>query len=114
MQRGAWAAYGLVDFKILNDKSYTYDPVQDTLQRNKIAREISPIYSVMPDDPPVFILHGDADTTVPLVHSQSFIAKLREGGVPCRLVIKKGGKHNPTDMNPEFQEFPDWFDKYLK
>ncbi len=106
--------FGAVDFKTWNSKTFSYDAVSDTVERNKIAREISPLYYVTPDDPPVFIVHGDADPTVPLVHSQSFAAKLKEAGVACRLVIKKGGKHDATDMNPEFQEFPDWFDTYLK
>ena len=106
--------FGAVDFKVWNDKTFTYDPVLDTLERNKIGKEVSPLYYVTPDDPPVFIVHGDADKVVPLVHSQSIIARLKEAGVPCRLVIKKGGKHDPTDMNPEYQEFADWFDKYLK
>jgi hypothetical protein len=34
--------------------------------------------------------------------------------VPNRFIIKKGGKHNGDDMNPDWQEFADWFDKYLK
>lgn len=106
--------FGAADFKTWNSKTYTYDVVSDTLERNKIAREISPLYAVTSDDPPVFIVHGDADSSVPIVQSESIIAKLKEAGVPCRLVVKKGGKHDATDMNPEFQEFPDWFDKYLK
>jgi acetyl esterase/lipase len=106
--------FGAVDFTTWNSKTFTYDPVLDTLERNRIAKEVSPLYAVTPDDPPVFIIHGDADRTVPLLHSQNFIAKLNEVGVPNRFVVRKGGKHDTTDMNPELQEFPDWFDKYLK
>lgn len=106
--------FGAVDFTTWNSKTFTYDPVVDTLERNRIAKEVSPLHAVTPDDPPVFIIHGDADRTVPLLHSQNFIAKLNEVGVPNRFVVRKGGKHDATDMNPELQEFPDWFDKYLK
>jgi acetyl esterase/lipase len=107
-------AYGAIDFKTFNPAINEYEQVTDTAQRNKIGKEISPIYAVTPDDPPVFIIHGDADPTVPLQQSELMIAKLKEAGVPNRFIIKKGGKHNGDDMNPEWQEFADWFDKYLK
>jgi acetyl esterase/lipase len=106
--------YGALDFKTWNNATSTYNEVSDTSARNKIGKEISPIYAVSSDDPPVFIIHGDADMTVPLQQSQSIIAKFNEAGVTNRFVIKKGKKHNAYDMNPEWQEFADWFDKYLK
>jgi dipeptidyl aminopeptidase/acylaminoacyl peptidase len=106
--------WGAVDFKTRNERFNLYEEVTDTATRNKIGKEISPIYFVSADDPPVFIMHGDADVTVPLQQSQSIIAKFNETGVPDRFIIKKGGKHNGDDMNPEWQEFVDWFDKYLK
>jgi len=106
--------WGAADFRVWNDKFALYEEVTDTAARNKIGRENSSIYFVSPDDPPVFIIHGDADPTVPLQQSQAIIARFNEAGVPNRFVIKKGGKHNGDQMNPEWQEFVDWFDKYLK
>jgi acetyl esterase/lipase len=109
--RGSW---GAADFKVWNDKFRLYEEVTDTVERNKIGKEVSPLNFVSPDDPPVFIIHGDADPTVPLQQSQAIITRFNEAGVPNRFIIKKGGKHNGNDMNPEWQEFVDWFDKYLK
>lgn len=106
--------WGAVEFRVYNDKLNLYEEITDTTARSKIGKEISPVNLVSSDDPPVFILHGDSDPTVPLQQSQSIIAKFTEASVPNRFVIKKGGKHNPFDMNPEWQEFVDWFDKYLK
>ncbi|HEX6849419.1 MAG TPA: alpha/beta hydrolase [Chitinophagaceae bacterium] len=106
--------YGAFDFRVWNNTTFTYDPVTDTAARNKIGKEISPIYAVSSDDPPIFIIHGDADMTVPVQQSQTFIAKLKQAGVESKFVIKKGGRHNPDDMQPEFNQFVDWFDKYLK
>ena len=106
--------YGAFDFRVWNNSTLTYDPVTDTAARNKIGKEISPIYAVSTDDPPIFIIHGDADMTVPVQQSQTFIAKLKEAGVTNNFVIKKGGRHNPDDMKPELDHFVDWFDKYLK
>ena len=106
--------WGAVDFKVWNDKFALYEEVTDTAARNKIGKDISPLYFVSPDDPPVFIIHGDADLTVPLQQSQAIIARFNDAGVPNRFVLKKGGKHNGDDMKPEWLEFVDWFDKYLK
>lgn len=106
--------YGAFDFRTLNNATKTYDYITDTSARNKIGKEISPIYFITPDDPPVFIIHGDADLVVPLQQSISFIAKLKESGVPNNFIIKKGAGHNPNDMIPEVNQFLDWFDKYLK
>jgi dipeptidyl aminopeptidase/acylaminoacyl peptidase len=106
--------YGAFDFRVLNNTTAIYEPVTDTTARNKIGKEISPIYAVSSDDPPIFIIHGDADMTVPLQQSQTFVAKLKEAGVTNNYIIKKGGRHNPDDMKPEFDQFVDWFDKYLK
>ena len=108
------AVYGAFDFRNWNNATRTYDPVIDTSARNKTGKEISPIYAVSPDDPPVFIIHGDADITVPLQQSVSFIAKLKEAGVLNNFIIKKGATHNFNDMMPEVKQFVDWFDKYLK
>jgi acetyl esterase/lipase len=106
--------YGALDFKTWNAADNTYKEITDTSLRNKIGKEISPLYAVTPDDPPVFIIHGDADMTVPIQQSQSIITKFKEAGVVNKFVIKKGAKHNASDMNPEWQEFVDWFEKYLK
>jgi acetyl esterase/lipase len=106
--------YGAFDFRKFNDSTITYDFVSDTAERNKIGKEISPIYSVSADDPPVFIIHGDADQVVPLQQSQTIIAKFKEVGVPNNFIIKKGAAHKFDDMQPEIKQFADWFDKYLK
>ena len=107
-------SWGAADFRVWNERFRLYEEVTDTAARNKIAKEISPLYFVSADDPPVFIIHGDADPTVPLQQSQAIVTRLNETGIPHRFVIKKGGKHNPDHMNPEWEEFADWFDKYLK
>ena len=106
--------YGAFDFRVWNNATTTFEVVTDTSARNKIGREISPIYAVSPDDPPIFIVHGDADMTVPVQQSQTFVAKLKEAGVTNNFIIKKGGRHNADDMKTELDQFADWFDKYLK
>ena len=106
--------FGALDFTKWNELTATYDHITDSSARNKIAREMSPIYYVSPDDPPIFIIHGDADKTVPLQQSETFVARLKQEGIQNKFIIKKGGIHNPNTMMPEFLDFADWFDKNLK
>jgi acetyl esterase/lipase len=106
--------WGSVDFKTLQESTMTYIPVTDTAERNKLAREISPIYAVSADDPPVFIMHGDADPTVPVQQSLWLIEKMKTAGVKHLFTIKPGGKHNPNDMLPEWREASYWFSEWLK
>jgi acetyl esterase/lipase len=102
------------DFKVWNDTTGTYVSITDTDKRLAIAKEISPINSVTPDDPPVMIVHGDKDMLVPKQQSESIIAKLKEANVPNNFIIKEGGGHGWKDMETEQKLFVDWFNKYLK
>ena len=104
---------GAFDFKTLSTVTGLYEHITDTGMMRKIAVEISPIYSVTPDDPPVFIAHGDADQLVPLQQSQSIIQKLKDAGVPNQLLIHPGGGHGWKNNEVEEREFAKWFDKYL-
>ena len=106
--------YGAFDFKVMNNRATLLEPITDTTERNAIGKKMSPYYAVTPDDPPVFIIHGDADPVVPLYQSQSIIARFKEVGVANNFVTKKGGSHRGEDMNPEWQQFAAWFEKYLK
>lgn len=102
------------DFKVWNDTTGTYVSIKDIQKRLAIAKEISPIYSVSSDDPPVLIIHGDKDLLVPKQQSESIIEKLKEAKVPCNLIIKEGGGHGWAKIEVEEKNFLDWFDKYLK
>ena len=104
---------GAFDFKVWNDTVKLYQSVNPE-KRLEIAKQISPIYSVTPDDPPVFIIHGDADRTVPLQQSETIIQKLKEANVPNNFIIKNGGGHGWKNREVEERNFVDWFDKYLK
>ena len=102
------------DFKYFSDTTKTYVTITDTKKRLAIAKEVSPINSVTPDDPPVLIIHGDKDVLVPKQQSESILAKFKEVKVPCILIIKEGGAHGWRNREVEEKNFVDWFDKYLK
>ena len=62
---------------------------------------------------PTLIIHGDADKLVPIQQAEIFLAKLREVGVPCQLVVKPGASHGWPGLDKDMPTLADWFDKYL-
>lgn len=101
--------WGAFDFHTLNVNNMTLVPVTDTAERNKIGMAVSPVYSVTPDDPPVFIIHGDADATVPLQQSLIFVERLKAAGINYKFVVKPGAGHNYLEMLPEWLDAATWF-----
>jgi dipeptidyl aminopeptidase/acylaminoacyl peptidase len=85
----------------------------DEEERAKVAREVSPVYHVTQDDPPTMIIHGDEDKLVPLQQSELIVAKFKEAGVPCELVVKKGAAHGWANWHDDMRTIADWFDKHL-
>ena len=104
---------GAFDFKVWNDTLKLYQTANPELKL-EMVKQISPIYFVTSDDPPVLIIHGDADKTVPLQQSETIIQKLKEAHVPNNFIIKNGGGHGWGKREVEEKNFVDWFDKYLK
>ena len=102
------------DFKRWNDTTRTYVSITDIESKLKIAKQNSPIYAVTADDPPVIIIHGDADMIVPLQQSQTIIQKFEEAKVPHKFIIKKGAGHGWRNTDAEEGDFLDWFNTYLK
>lgn len=57
------------------------------------AASVSPVMYVGKNNPPVFIVHGDADPTVPYQQSVDFHKKLDAAGVKTKLITVPGGLH---------------------
>jgi acetyl esterase/lipase len=79
---------------------------------DKLA-QISPARRVNGDCPPCLLIHGDADTVVPLQQSEVLLAALKKAGVAADLIVKKGGGHPWLTLHEEVQVLADWFDKQL-
>ncbi len=86
----------------------------DETDLRQIGRRIAPAYHASADDPPTLILHGDADTLVPIQQAELMVAKLKEAGVEAKLVVKPGAAHGWPDMAQDMTRFADWFDAHLK
>lgn len=59
----------------------------------KFAASVSPLSYVSKNTPPVFIVHGDADPTVPYQQSVDFHKKLEAAGVKTEFITVPGGLH---------------------
>jgi len=57
------------------------------------AASVSPITYVTKNSPPIFIVHGDADPTVPYQQSVDLHKKLLEVGVKTEFITVPGGLH---------------------
>lgn len=71
----------------------TEHPLLKTMTQTQRAEYLSPVCGVHPGNCPVVLLHGDADTTVELFHSEDFYEKMRQVGSPCQLHILHGTHH---------------------
>nr|AFG17170.1 EstJ [uncultured bacterium] len=82
-------------------------------ERNKVARTFSPLYGLSTTSPPIFLIHGDADTLVPLQQSQEVINKLEELKVPHKLVVRDGKGHGWPGLETDLALIADWFEEHL-
>lgn len=65
----------------------------DKAKDEAFARSVSPITYVNKNSPPTFIVHGDADPTVPYQQSVELHKKLKEAGVQTEFITVSGGLH---------------------
>lgn len=100
---------------ILKNYKGAFGPASDTPEgRQQLGKEVSPLYRVTSKLPPTFIIHGDKDLLVPIQQAEIFVAKATEAGATAKLVVKVGGAHGWPDRQPDYIQFADWFDTYLR
>ena len=89
--------YGIVDVKDIlsgeNKKGYAVRWLGDQPDKEKIADKVSPINYIRKDLPPTFIVHGDADPTVPYQHAVRLQKALSDAGVVNEFMTIPGGVH---------------------
>lgn len=83
----------------------------DKINDKKFAQSVSPINYITKDSPPTFIVHGDADPTVPYQQSVDLHKKLVEAGVKTEFITVEGGLHGKfekeknSELNKAIMEF---------
>jgi acetyl esterase/lipase len=80
----------------------------------ELGRAVSPIYLVNEKTPPVLLIHGDKDRTVPLQQSESFIEKMKQVGAKNKLIVMPGKDHGWLSIYEDFSLLADWFDQTLR
>ena len=84
------AYYPPVDIRGMRGPSQRF-PALDFPEEDGVR--ISPILQVTPDDPPTLLIHGTADRTVPVSHSERVYAAFEEAKVETELIIMEGAGH---------------------
>ena len=109
---------------------YRGDAGRPGTEEAHLLSEASPIVYVTADDPPVLMIHGDADPTVPYERSVEMHAALQAAGIDSELITVRGGGHSPRfemtviedgrrvrrepDNPPDYiGAMVEWFDRYL-
>ena len=74
-------------------------------------KKASPVTYVRRDSPPVLILNGDKDDTVPVEQAEILDSKMKEVGAVHLIIIEKGAGHQSFHTEKAVWAF---FDKHLK
>lgn len=78
----------------------------------------SPVTHVSADDPPVLMMHGTEDRTVPYTQATLLEALLKQTGVPVELITVEGAGHGlrngaPEDVRAALQRENDFLAEHL-
>ena len=79
------------------------------------AAEYSPIRFVSPAAAPSLIVHGDADTVVPMVEGETMYGALTKAGVPASFIRIDGAGHGfeGADLERANAAMVQWFERHL-
>jgi acetyl esterase/lipase len=92
-------------------------PATATLTETELA-QYSPIRFASPGAAPSLIVHGGADTVVPMVEGETMHAALTKAGVPASFIRIEGAGHGfvgaaPADLERASAAMVQWFEQYL-
>jgi acetyl esterase/lipase len=90
--------YGITDvFDVVqgeNERPWAATWVPDESGREDLARRVSPMTYVRKNLPPILLIHGDADETVPYNQSANLTRALVNSGSEARLLTAPGQGHS--------------------
>jgi len=100
---------------------YRVDPrLGKDSEEHRTAVEASPVSHVTSDDPPMLLIHGDADKLVPIEGSRVLRDKLKAAGVITELIKVDGGDHGPhfpgakQELDDIYKNAVRWMDTHLR
>lgn len=70
-------------------------------EKAKAIQAVSPIKYLTKDSPPLLMVQGNKDMTIPVHHAHCMFERAEELGAPVELLIVKNAGHNFRRMDPE-------------
>lgn len=67
-------------------------------QQTALAKLASPVNHVGPEDPALWLIHGDADPQMPFAQSVELMKAYRVQKLPVRLEVVSGGQHGGSEF----------------
>jgi dipeptidyl aminopeptidase/acylaminoacyl peptidase len=80
----------------------------------KIEKAVSPINYVSANMPPMLIIQGDRDESVPYFQTERFAKECSQFGVHLDILIKSGLGHSYPGWRNDLSICAGWFDTVLK
>lgn len=88
--------------RIVGDAKVTPD------EKLRLYREMSPINYLKKDSPPLFMIQGDKDTTIPVKHARHMEKRAKQLKAPVEILIVQNSGHNwrkvEADIKPSRAE----------
>ena len=106
--------YGAVDLMNYHDMKMFAKTREEAPE---LYKKGSPITYLDAKDPPMLLVHGTADKTVPLSQSETFLRIAKQQGAPCALEVIPDAPHT-FDLQPKQRDLrplvTGFFDQHLK
>ena len=106
--------YGAVDLMNYHDMKMFAKTREEAPE---LYKKGSPITYLDAKDPPMLLVHGTADVTVPLSQSETYLKIAKEKGAPCLLEVIPDAPHT-FDLQPKQRDLrplvTGFFDQHLK
>ncbi len=100
---------------ILKNYKGAFGSASDTPEgRQQLGKAVSPIYYITAQLPPTLIVHGDADTLVPIQQAEIFVQSAAAAGATAKLIAKPGAAHGWSNQGADMVTMADWFDEHLR
>ena len=72
-------------------------------EKRRLYREMSPVTYLKKDSPPLLMIQGDKDTTIPVKQAYYMEKKAKEIGAPVKIMIVKNSGHNWRKVDAEIE-----------
>ncbi|WP_117882436.1 prolyl oligopeptidase family serine peptidase [Aureibaculum luteum] len=88
------------------------DPIEE---KPELAKLLSPTELLEEDSPPILLLHGDKDTTLPIINSTYMIEVAKEKNADVELLTIKNAGHSfsGSNISPSIEELNDYATKFI-